>query len=142
MPVSFLSDRQTQYYGRFAGDPTPDQLNRYFHLDDRDRAFVAEHRGDHNRLGVAIQLGTVRFLGTFLEQPAEVPAIVVDIIADQLVVGDPLTSLTAYAQSAGRWRHGPRIRDRYGYRTFTDFGIAFRLNRFLYALCWTGTDRP
>jgi TnpA family transposase len=142
MPVSFLSDRQTQYYGRFAGDPTPDQLNRYFHLDDRDRAFIAEHRGDHNRLGVAIQLGTVRFLGTFLEQPAEVPAIVADIIADQLFVGDPQTALTAYAQSAGRWRHGPRIRDRYGYRTFTDFGIAFRLNRFLYALCWTGTDRP
>jgi hypothetical protein len=50
--------------------------------------------------------------------------------------------MTVYANSAGRWRHGPRIRERYGYRAFADFGIAFRLNRFLYALCWTGADRP
>ena len=25
---------------------------------------------------------------------------------------------------------------------FTDLGVAFRLNRFLYALCWIGTERP
>lgn len=142
MPVNFLGDRQTQYYGRFADDPTADQLNRYFHLDDRDRAFIAEHRGNHNRLGVAIQLGTVRFLGTFLERPTEVPVVVIEFAADQLAVSDPQIVLAAYQQSTGRWRHGPRIRDRYSYHTFTDFGVAFRLNRFLYALCWTGTDRP
>src|SRR4051812_37985265 len=50
--------------------------------------------------------------------------------------------MTTYGASEGRWRHGSRIRERYGYRAFTDFGIAFRLNRFLYALCWTGADRP
>lgn len=142
MPVSFLSDRQVDCYGRFVGDPTPDQLNRYFHLDDRDRAFIAEHRGEHNRLGVAIQLGTVRFLGTFLERPADVPDSVIGFVADQLGIGDHKTAVTNYARSAGRWRHGPRIRDQYGYRTFANFGVAFRLHRLLYALCWTGTDRP
>lgn len=80
--------------------------------------------------------------GTFLERPAEVPGRVIEFVADQLAVGDPQTALTEYAKSRGRWRHGPRIRDQYGYRTFTDFGVAFRLHRFLYALCWTGTDRP
>jgi hypothetical protein len=38
--------------------------------------------------------------------------------------------MKTYGASAGRWRHGPRIRDRYGYRQFADFGIGFRLNRF------------
>lgn len=95
MPVSFLNDRQVKYYGRFAEDPTPDQLARYFYLDDGDKAFISEHRGDHNRLGVAIQLGTVRFLGTFLEQPTAVPAIVAYTLAGQLGLGGNIMSALA-----------------------------------------------
>jgi hypothetical protein len=103
---------------------------------------VAKHRGDHNRLGVAVQLGSLRFLGTLLEEPARAPASAVRFAADQLAITGSAELMTVYANSAGRWRHGSRIRERYGYRAFADFGIAFRLNRFLYALCWTGADRP
>jgi TnpA family transposase len=142
VPVGFLTDGQAGRYGRFAGEPTADQLARHFHLDDADRAFVAEHRGDHNRLGVAVQLGSVRLLGTFLDDPAEAPPSAVRFAADQLSIAVSADLMAAYGASEGRWRHGPRIRERYGYRAFTDFGVAFRLNRFLYALCWTGTDRP
>ncbi|MBK8177232.1 MAG: DUF4158 domain-containing protein [Rhodospirillales bacterium] len=136
MRVATLARR----YGRFSGEPTPDQLARHFHLDDADRAFVAEHRGDHNRLGVAVQLGSVRLLCTFLDDPTEAPAAAVRYAADQLAIEGCAEAMAAYAASEGRWRHGPRIRERYGYRQFTDTGIAFRLNRFLYALCWTGAD--
>ena len=142
MPVGFLTDEQARRYGSFVGDPTPDQLARHFHLDDADRAFVGEHRGDHNRLGVAVQLGSVRLLGTFLEDPALTPASAVRFSADQLAIAGSAELMVTYIASAGRWRHGPRIRERYGYRLLTDFGITFRLHRFIYALCWTGTDRP
>ena len=142
MPVGFLTEDQARRYGRFSGEPTHDQLARHFHLDDSDRAFIAEHRGDHNRLGVAVQLGTVRLLGTFLEDPTDTPLSAVRFTADQLLIADFSERMKLYGVSAGRWRHGGRIRERYGYRVFTDFGVAFRLNRFLYALSWTGTERP
>lgn len=87
MPVSFLSPQQRERYGRFCGDPTPEQLARYFQLDDADLAFVRAHPGTHMRLGCAIQLGTLRFLGILLADPVAVPATVVArCVAEQLGV--------------------------------------------------------
>ncbi len=141
MPVSFLNEEQERRYGRNAGEPDAEQLARYFHLDDADRAFVAGRRGAHMRLGFAVQLSTVRFLGTFLEQPDDVPVSAVAFVAVQL--GIQVSGLLAeYAASRWRGRHPIEIRDRYGYRPFSEPFVQFRLNRWLYALCWTGSDRP
>ena len=142
MPTRFLSDEQRRRYGRYAGEPTEEQLDRYFHLDEADRAIVARLRGDHNRLGFAAQLGTVRFLGTFLDDPTDVPSSVLATMAEQLAPGRP-PALDGYRQGRQRWRHVALIRDRYGYRDFALDGQArFRLTRWLYALCWAGDDRP
>jgi TnpA family transposase len=141
MPVSFLTSEQERRYGRYAGEPSSDQLARHFHLDDADRELAAAKRWDHMRLGFAIQLGTVRFLGTFLDDPVDVPAGVAGDMARQLGIADP-ACLAQYREGGVRWQHAREIRAGFGYREFTDPHARFRLTRWLYALCWTGTDRP
>ncbi|MDC9615960.1 DUF4158 domain-containing protein, partial [Xenorhabdus khoisanae] len=86
MPVNFLSEEQRANYGRYPVELTKETLARYFHLDDFDRLNISEKRGEHNRLGFAILLCTVRYLGKFPESMASVPDTVIECLAQQLGV--------------------------------------------------------
>ena len=132
MPIGFLTDAQRRSYGRFNGEPTSDQLARYFHLGDGDLKIIGERRGDHNRLGFAVQLCTVRFLGAFLEDLSRLHQRLWHSLDTNSVFKTP-SVFSNYCLSEARWDHATEIRSRYGLLEFTDPSARFRLNRWLYA---------
>jgi hypothetical protein len=58
-------------------------------LDDEDRKLLDLRRGERMKAGFALQLVTVRWLGTFLEDPLDAPGEVLDFVAGQLGIADP-----------------------------------------------------
>ena len=142
MPVEFVTEIQKERYGGFAGEPSPEELARYFHFDDTDRVLICKRRGDHNRLGFALQLGTVRYLGTFLPNPIGVPPGVIAYVGRQLDMPDA-SSLTEYMErEATRLEHTAEIRSVYAYQDFNTPPWRFRFSRWLYTRTWLSHERP
>jgi TnpA family transposase len=140
VPVEFLSDEQAASYGRFEGELSSAELERFFFLDDEDRRLVERRRSDHTRLGFAVQLGTARFLGTFLADPLEVPWGTVVYLAGQLGVADPSVVKRYTERSKTPLEHTWEIREEVGY-----VDLAARegqLRVFLAARAWTRPERP
>jgi len=86
MPWKLLSKEQRKYFGKFPGIPSEEQLSEYFFLDDNDLAIIDELRTETNKLGFAIQLGVLRFIGTFPRSFDDAPYDVVKYVSKQLTL--------------------------------------------------------
>ena len=140
MPVNFLTQEQNKNYGCYPTTLSEDQLNRYFHLDDKDKELINLCRRGYNKLGYAIQLATVRFLGTFLANPVDVPSQVKRFLATQLEICD-ISGLQNYMErKATRLNHTKEIKEIFGYTDFDKW--RFRITRWLYMQAWYGNERP
>jgi TnpA family transposase len=136
----FLTAKQVAACGCFDGAPSGEELERFFFLDDEDRKLIAKRRGDGSRLGFALQLTTVRFLGRFLDDPLDVPSVVLDELAGQLGIADPSCVKTYVERSNTRWEHRREICGVDGWR---DFGsVRGELSRWIDHRAWTTGAGP
>lgn len=86
------------------GEPSRHDLIRFFTLSTTDLDFVAGRRGDSNRLGTAVQLCTLRWLGFVPDDVAVAPASIVERLAEQVSV--PPTAIVNYGtRSQTRTEH-------------------------------------
>jgi TnpA family transposase len=142
MPVEFLPDEQVAAYGSFREMPTRPELERFFFLDDDDRDLIALRRSDGHRLGMALQICTVRYLGLFLENPLDVPWPVVEHLAAQLGVTDPSCVKRYVERAKTAYEHSWEIRRRFGYHEFEDQAWGRKFRTFLYGRAWTHPEGP
>ncbi len=141
MPVALADAVDRAGYGRFPDHLERDWLGRWCHLSEADVRLVRRRAEETTRLGFAAQLVTVRAIGTFLADPAAVPAPIVASVARQLGIVDP-GLLTGYGKLPVRWKHTAEIRDRYGYTDFTSEPGHLALLRWLYRQAWADDLGP
>ncbi len=142
MPLSFLTTEQLNKYGRYNGEPTEEQLARHFYLSPSDLAWIGTRRRAYSKLGFALQLCTLRFLGTFLADPTDVPPNVLAYVARQLKIAD-LSCIRKYMdRERTHWEHAEIIKKELGYQDFHTHPHYFRLVRWLYNKIWLNDERP
>ena len=62
------------------------EMIRLYTLTKVEPAFVRQHRGDHNRLGIAVLMSYLRYPGRVLARDERPHVAVLDIVAEQLGV--------------------------------------------------------
>ena len=115
MPVQFLSEAEHKSLNRFPSEISSEDLNRFFLLSDRELMVLKQQlRAEHNRLGFALQLCCLRYLGFFPEE-LQLPEQVINYVAQQLQLIPEL--LTFYGKRSSTQRnHQRKIQALLGYR--------------------------
>ena len=94
------------------------ELSVYFTLTQHDIDIIQRRRRDYNRLGFAVQICVLRYLGRTIFDVKEVPAQALSYIAKQVDVD--VNVFASYGErDATKYEHLDEIRKEYGYKTFT-----------------------
>jgi len=114
MPRQFFTDIERERLNRFPNEIAYDDIIIYFTLSAQDMETLPIRSADYNRLGFALQLCTLRYLGFSPGMLTTVPNNVIDHIAYQLEVNPDI--LAAYGnRTHTRTNHLQEIQSYLGY---------------------------
>jgi len=128
MPVQLFTEAERARRNRFPDVIASEDLVTFFTLSERDLHSIPRSRDPHNRLGYALQLCTLRFMGFVPDDLRSAPPDAVAFVAHQLavdphvlaaygarrrpgkIISSPSRRISAIARSAGttsaRWPIG------------------------------------
>src|SRR6266849_7775009 len=86
MPGTFLTAKEREQLARFPDEIPHWDLITYFTLTEQDYTFIQTYRNASHRLGVALQLGVVRYLGFCPTHLQAAPLGAIAFLAEQLHV--------------------------------------------------------
>ena len=86
MPTGFLTAAERERLNRFPGQIPDEDLSAFFLLSEADQGAINQHREAHTRLGFALQLCALRYLGFAPDDLGTAPVAAVAYVAQQLGV--------------------------------------------------------
>jgi TnpA family transposase len=94
MPIGFLTAVDRTRLNRFPEQIPDEDLSAFFLFSEADHATINQHREAHTRLGFALQLCALRYLGFAPDDLQTAPSVAVEYVAQQLGVAPQ--ALAAY----------------------------------------------
>src|SRR5882672_10395472 len=101
MPVDFLTEAERERWQRLPDSMPQDDLLVFFLLSDEDRQETQRQRDPQNRLGYALQLCILRYLGFVPDDLQAPPHEVVTFVAEQLEMDPSVLTFTTQACTSG-----------------------------------------
>ncbi|HZC92016.1 MAG TPA: DUF4158 domain-containing protein [Mycobacterium sp.] len=120
MPVRYLSDPELARLSGWPDEIADVDAVTYVTLSADDLSWLAGFNRQQNRLGVAVQLSTLPWLGWIPDDLTSCPPTALDRLAEALAISPDTSStlLTEYGgwQGETRRKHRGRVLDRLGWR--------------------------
>ncbi len=123
MPAAILTEADRARLRTFPTNIPPADVVDYFTLAPTEITAATEKSGAHNRLGFAVQLTALRYLGFIPDDAPQAPKDIVDHLASQLGVAPG--ALADYgARRRTRQEHAVEVADHLGFRKATPGDMA------------------
>src|SRR5216683_7506338 len=115
MPIQLFTEAERARRNHFPEVIAYEDLVIFFTLSDRDLECLPRHSAPHNRLGYALQLCALRFLGFVPDDLRSAPPEAVAFVAEQLTV-EPDVFAAYGVRAQTRQDHLHSIQTHLGYR--------------------------
>lgn len=122
MPTGFLTDAQRHRLTHVPTDISQEDISIHFTLNDEDKTLVRKQRRPHNRLGFALHVGALRYMGFCPDDLMITPPSVVKYVASQLGI-DPQEIIRYGQREQTRTDHVKNVEAYLGFRRAEDVDL-------------------